>query len=108
MINLEESFESINKPIDRRGKENKKRFLTYVWYQIYKVHLLIKLSGCCLFTNVRADLSPRIFAEDDYHQPSFSNLFLPNVSIQCMHQKKSKPAAAIIVHPLIEEGKKTE
>jgi len=56
-------------------------------YQNYKVHLLIKLSGCCLFTILLPHLSSQVFAKDYYHQPSDSNLYVTNAHIQCIHKK---------------------
>lgn len=61
-------------------------------WKYYKVHTLIKLSGCCLFTMALAHLSFWVFAKDYYHQPSLSNLSVTNVHIQCIciHKKKIK------------------
>jgi hypothetical protein len=58
--------------------------------QNHKVHTLIKLSGCYLFTIALPHLSSEVFAIDYYHQPSLSNLFLTNAYIQCIHEKKIK------------------
>jgi hypothetical protein len=58
--------------------------------QNHKVHTLIKLSGCYLFTIALPHLSSEVFAIDYYHQPSLSNLFLTNAYIQCIHEKKNQ------------------
>ena len=73
---------------ERRAKENR-RFRP-MECQNHKVHLLIKLSDCCLFTIALSHLSSQVFAKDYYHQPSLSNLFLLNACIQCIHGKKIK------------------
>jgi hypothetical protein len=69
----------------KRAKENT-RFQP-MECQYYKVHTLIKLSGCCLFTIPLSHLSSQVFAKDCYHQPSVCNLCVTNAHIQCIHKK---------------------